>query len=121
MESIAAFLSALGIKLGVLLASGIGGFCSLNFFEGTPQADGSTKPLSCRQKWGIAMTGCAIGTFASAPIIELSQIVTKSDKLEIGLGLVLALFGMSLAAQIIKAIREIPLIDAIKSWLPRRG
>ena len=121
LEAIVAALGSVGIKIGVLIAAGIGGLCSLNFFDGTPQTDGTVKPLLCRQKWGIALTGCALGTYAAGPIIELSQIVTKGDKLEIGLGLVLALFGMSLAAQIIKTIRELQIADFIKSWMPKRG
>lgn len=124
LDAIISALAAIGIKLGVLIAAGIGGFCSLNFFEGTPQPDGTVKPLSCRQKWGIAFTGCALGTYAAGPIIELSQIVTKGDKVEIALGLVLAIFGMSVAAQVIKMIREFPVTDFInyvKSWFPKRG
>lgn len=120
-EAFISVLGSVGIKIGVLIAAAIGGFCSLNFFDGTPQADGTTKPLNCLQRWGIAFTGIAIGVYLAGPVIDLSGVATKSDRVEIGLALVLAMFGMSIAAQIIKAIREIQIVDYIKSWLPRRG
>lgn len=120
-EAVVSALGSIGIKVGVLFAAAVGGFCSLNFFDGTPQADGSMKPLTCFQKWGIAGTGLAIGVFLSGPLIDLSGITVKGDRVEIGLALVLAMFGMSIAAQIIKAIREIQIVDYIKSWLPKRG
>lgn len=120
-EAIASALASVGLKFGVLVAAAVGGFCSLNFFDGTPQPDGSIKPVTCVQKWGIMVTGLAIGVYLSGPIIDLSGISVKSDRVEIGLALVLAMFGMSIAAQIIKAIRELALVDIIKSWLPRRG
>lgn len=120
-EAVATAIAGLGIKLGVLIAATIGGFLSLSFFEGAPQADGSVKPISTFQKWSVVGIGGTLGTYCSGPIIEIAQISTKSDRFEMALGLVLGLFGMSLTAAIIKTIREINLVEIIKGWLPKRG
>lgn len=121
LESLGAFLAALGIKFGVLLASAIGGFLSLSFFEGTPQADGTAKPPSSFQKWCVVGVGGALGTYGAGPIIELAQISTKTDRLEVAIGLMLGLFGMSLTAAIIKTIRDLNIAEIVKNWLPKRG
>lgn len=120
-EAVSAFLASMGIKFGVAMASCAGGFISLNFFDGTPQHDGTVKPLTCVQRWGIAVTGMCLGTFLAGPVIDFSGITVKGDRVEMGLGMVIGLFGMAVAAQVIKAIRELPLIDFLKSWLPKRG
>lgn len=119
-DQLLALLSALGIKIAVLIASTIGGCMSLNFFEGVPQPDGSVKRLACKEKWSIAMSGAAIGVYLSGPALDLMQLTVKSERVEIGLGLILALFGMSLAAQIIRTIRDLKIADVLLRFLPSR-
>jgi pimeloyl-ACP methyl ester carboxylesterase len=112
MGWIEAILAALGLKLPVVVSSSLGGFVSLNFFE-EKDKDGNVVQLTRKKRWTIVGGGALIGMYGAGPLIEwlLIEIPTISEKalfrLEIGLGLFLALFGMSLVAAIIKAVPEI--------------
>jgi hypothetical protein len=107
-----AVLAALGLKLPVVVSSALGGFFSLNFFE-VKDAAGNVVPLPAKKKWTIACGGAVIGMYGAGPILEWLVIEAPSlsakalFRIEIGLGLALALFGMSVVAAIIKAIPEI--------------
>lgn len=99
---LASVLSALGIKVGSLFTGVIGGFCSLNFFEN----------LTPKKRWFTVASGSAIGIFGSGLVaewlyLEYPGIAIRSlERIEIGLALFLALFGMSTAAAFIKAVPE---------------
>lgn len=121
MEAVLSALAAVGIKLGVLFSSAVGGFLSLRFFEGDKLPDGTVRPLTVRQKWFIAAAGWAMGIYMAGLTVELFGLTDKTGKVEIGLGLVIAAFGMSLASAINRAIRELNLGPIIESWLRRPG
>lgn len=120
VEAIGAFLAALGIKLAVLVSSAVGGFLSLRFFEGEQLPDGTCRPLGVGQKWFIAGAGCAMGVYLSGLVVDFFQLTDKTGRVEVGLGLAIAVFGMSLAAAIVKTLRELNLGGVIESWLTRR-
>lgn len=119
-ETVAAALAAAGIKLGVLVSSAIGGFASLRFFEGEPQPDGSVKPLGTGQKWTIAITGAAMGVYLAPATVEWFSLTDKTGKVEVGLGLLIAFFGMSMGSAVIRALKDINLKAIVESWLQRR-
>lgn len=112
-------LAALGIKLGVLVSSSVGGFLSLRFFDGAPGPDGTTVPVPTRQKWIIAFSGGAMGVFLSGAAVELFDLPNASGRVEIGLGVVIALFGMAVAAKFIEAIRQTDFAAVFQSWFQR--
>ena len=120
IETFAAVLTAAGIKLAVLVSSVIGGFLSLRFFEGEQLADGSCRPLPTKQKWFIAASGAAMGVYLSGFAVEFFALTDKTGKIEVGLGLAIAVFGMSLASAIVRALKELNLGGVIESWLTRR-
>ena len=119
-EAVGTALAAAGIKLGVLLSSTIGGVLSLRFFEGELQADGTCIPLPTRQKWFIAVAGAAMGVYLSGFTVEFFALTDKTGKIEVGLGLVIAVFGMSLASAVVRALKDLNLGGVIESWLTRR-
>lgn len=120
LDATLAFMAGLGLKAGVLLSSAIGGFLSLRFFDGELQADGTVKPLTATQKWSIAGGGGAMGVYVTPIFIEAFEITDRTGRVEIGLGLVIALFGMSIAARVIETIRKMDLTGFIEGWLPKR-
>ena len=121
-EGIVYVLGVLGIKLQVLIASVFGGFASLSFFEQKPDAEGNVKPMPRGRKWSIATSGTGLGVYGSGLVGELVHLQAPAlteravERLEVGLGLILAALGMSLAAALVK---EMPgIIAAIRGWLP---
>lgn len=106
------FLAALGLKLPVMISSIFGGFISLSFFE-QKGPDGKPAPLPPRKKWVVAFGGSLIGMYGAGPIVDAlaNETATLSAqaqfRMEIGLGLFLALFGMSVVAALIRAVPEI--------------
>jgi hypothetical protein len=112
MVWIEAFLTALGLKLPVVISSALGGFVSLNFFE-EKDAAGNVVSIPRRKRWTIAIGGAAIGMYGAGPLLEwlvheVPGLTVKAQaRIEIGVGLFLALFGMSLVAALVKAVPEI--------------
>lgn len=119
-EAVGAALAALGIKIGVLASSAIGGFLSLRFFEGEQLADGTCRPMPVKQKWFVAVSGAALGVYMSGFTVEFFGLTDKTGKIEVGLGLLIAVFGMSLASAVVRALKDLNLGGVIESWLTRR-
>lgn len=120
LDGVIAGLAAAGIKVGVLVSSAIGGFLSLRFFEGEQLPDGTCKPLPVRQKWAIAGGGTAMGVYLSGLSVEIFELTDKSGRVEVGLGVLIAVFGMSLASAVIEALKGIDFKAIAESWLTRR-
>lgn len=93
-ESIAAILAALGLKFKAVAASAFGAFISLRFFEG----------LNLWERWVTFFGGVIIGSYASSPVTAAFGATTEAAEQGIALGI--GLFGMAVAAAIIKVIRE---------------
>ncbi len=117
MGSVEGFFAALGIKFAVLVSSAIGGFLSLRFFEGERLPDGAVRPLTLTHKWAIAGSGTALGIYLSGFAVEVFALTDKTGKVEVGLGIIIGLFGMSAAASVVKLLRD---GDILESWLKRR-
>lgn len=120
-DAVLAALAAAGIKIGVLVSSSIGGFASLRFFEGETMPDGTVQPLSIGQKWSIAIPGAAMGYFLAPATVEWFSLTDKGGHVEVGLGLLIAFFGMSMASAIGRALKELNLKAILESWLTPRG
>lgn len=120
VEAIGAALAAAGIKVAVLVSSAVGGFLSLRFFEGEQLPDGTSLPMPLKQKWFIAVSGAAMGVYLSGFTVEFFALTDKTGKIEVGLGLVIAVFGMSLASAVVRALKDLNLGGVIESWFTRR-
>lgn len=102
LGAFSSILASMGIKAGALFTGIIGGFCSLNFFE----------DLTPKKRWITAASGAVIGIFGSSLIseglhLEYPNIALRAlERIEVGMALFLALFGMSIAAAFIKAVPE---------------
>ena len=93
MTSAEEVLAVVGIKLGNLCASAAGAFVSLRFFEG----------LNIYERWSTFLGGLLLGVYAAEPLVEF---LTLKPIMEKGISLAVALFGMSLSAAVIKALRD---------------
>ena len=87
-------LTALGLKLQVIVAGAVGAFISLRFFEG----------LSTGERWLTFMGGWGTAAYTTGILHEYLEL--KSIASETGIALLIGLFGMSIVAAIIKVIRE---------------
>lgn len=88
-----ATLAAIGLKLGTTIVGAVTSFASLRFFDG----------LHLWEKWTTFMGGWAIAAWGAAPLTDYFELRPRA---EVGIALVLGLFGMSLTAAIVKLIRE---------------
>lgn len=112
----AAFAWLGGAKL--FIASVIGGFVSLNFFEKERLSDGTVVPMTQREKWTIVIGGTALGYYGAPPLVALSEVNEKIvPQVEVLAGILLAIFGMSLVSQFTKLVRAITK-DDIRALIP---
>jgi len=88
------FFVALGLKKVALVAGFIGGIISLRFFEG----------LTAGGKVITASSGAAAANFLTPMTLAWFQL--QPESYEGGIGFCLGLFSMSLAAAVIKWLRE---------------
>lgn len=94
LEMIHGTFAALGLKLQVVVAGAIGAFVSLRFFEG----------LNTWERWTTFAGGWAMAAYLAALAHEYFEL--KSGGAEIGVALLIGLFGMSIVAALIKVIRD---------------
>ena len=97
-------LEALGIKT---LAGFVGGVLALRFFEGL---------TTVGKLWTIA-GGVAMAFFLTHPIIEFFTLKTAYEG---AVGFVVGLFGMSIAAALFAALKQLELARLLAGWLERR-
>ena len=84
--------AALSVKLSTILGGAIGGFISMRFHDG----------LTTVQKWITFFGGWGLGAFLGLPLISALEI---KPVWEVGISLMIGLFGMSLTAAIINATK----------------
>ena len=97
-------LETLGAKT---LAGFIGGVLALRFFEGlTPTG----------KAWTVA-GGMAMAYFVTHPVIDFFVL---KPHYEGAVGFVVGLFGMSIAAALFSAVKQIELARIVASWIERR-
>lgn len=94
LESLQAFFGALGLKLQVVVAGALGAFVSLRFFDG----------LSVWDRWFTFIGGWGVASYVSGFIHQYFEM--KPGASELGISLLLGLFGMSIVAQVINLIRD---------------
>lgn len=102
METLEAILAVLGLKFKVVVAGAIGAFISLNFFDN----------LKTGEKWTTVLGGWALASYTASPTTAFFELTNPSA--EPGISILIGLFGMSLAAAIIKAIRDTKWSEIIK-------
>ena len=94
MTWVETLIASFGIKKAALIAGIIGGWLSLRFFE--DQTLGG--------KWMTVIGGAASANYLTSPILGFFNLGAGSY--EGGVGFAIGLFGMSLAAAIMKFIKE---------------
>jgi hypothetical protein len=94
METTEKFLSLLGLSLVNIIPAAITSFAALRFFDG----------LSTKDKWTVFLGGWAIASWGAHPLREYLDL---KPSVEIGLVLLLGLFGMAVVAEVVKLIRQI--------------
>ena len=101
--------AVLGTKKLILIAGLVGSIISLRF-------------ISEVTTWWSRTTLVICGTFiTSYATPALSEWLTVSERVETGMGFVIGLFGMSMVAAIMAALKEAKLGEAISSWFKRPG
>jgi predicted membrane channel-forming protein YqfA (hemolysin III family) len=97
-----AALAAVGLKIGNLLAGAITSFAALRFFGG----------LHIWEKWLTFIGGWALAAFGAPPVTELFEL---RPKLEVGIALLLGMFGMALTAAIMTLIKDTLWVELFRS------
>lgn len=108
MEYIEALLSALGLKFKVAVAGAVAAFVSLRFFEG----------LSPWERWMTFLGGWAMAAYLAEPVTLYLELPGKVD---VGISLVIGLFGMSIAAAVVKVIRDTSWGDFLSQFRRKPG
>jgi hypothetical protein len=109
LEATEGVLSMLGLKLQSLIAGAFGAFISLRFFEG----------LSTWEKWVTFVGGWAAASWLAEPTAAYLDLEHRS--METGLSLLIGMFGMSLAAAVIRVVRDTNWTDVVRGFIDRRG
>jgi len=94
MEWLEAFLAAAGLKFKVVIAGAMGAFISLRFFD----------DLKTWERWTTFVGGWAIASWGSEGAAYFLQV--RQPTLESGIALTLGLFGMAVAAAVMKLIKD---------------
>lgn len=88
-----AFLASLGIKKAALVAGFVGGLISLRFFDG----------LTSSQKFATAVSGAASANYLTDPTIAHFALTVGYEG---GIGFAIGLFGMSVAAALVRLVKD---------------
>jgi hypothetical protein len=118
VDSVDGALGALGLSLKNLFAGAISSFVSLRFLEGDKQPDGTIRPVHWLQRWTTFLGGWAMAAWGGPP---LNAYLELKPGVEIGVVLVLGLFGMAVAAEVVKFVRERGWEGLIAAWRGRAG
>lgn len=94
LDQITTALAALGLKLINVVVGAISAFVGLTFWKGLESA---------RDRWITFLGGWTLAAWGAEPLREF---VEGKKSLEVLIVILLGLFGMALAAEIIKVIRE---------------
>lgn len=101
--------AAVGLKLSTVIAGAVGSFISMRFFEG----------LGLAERWSTVLCGWGLASFSAAPITGFFEL--KGAASETGIALFVGMFGMSIAAAVIRVIRETNWTELVTSILRRKG
>lgn len=95
-------LGALGVTLKNLVAGAIGSFVSLRFFDG----------LKTWERWTTFFGGWGMAAFGAGP---LTHALEQKPTVEVGIALLIGLFGMALTSKILQTIKETDWIGFAKT------
>lgn len=109
MEDFDKLLAAFGLKLVNCVVGAAGSFAALNFWRGLETR---------KERWSTFAGGWVLAAWGGAPLREWLEM---KPSLEVGVVLVLGLFGMALAAEIVKIIRDTDWKDLVKSIINRKS
>lgn len=101
------FLAGLGLKLVNVVCGAVAAFAALRFFEG----------LGLWDKWLTFLGGWALAAWGAPPLAEALELPIK---VEIGIVLLLGLFGMSAAAELVKVVRDTDWSGILRAVLGRK-
>lgn len=96
-------LVALGLSLKNLVVGAVTSFVSLRFFDGDRQPDGTMRPMTKMQRWTTFIGGWALAAWGGPP---LNSWLELSPKVEVGIVLLLGMFGMAAATETYRFIRD---------------
>lgn len=105
MSAFEALLAYLGIKIQVLLASTFGGILSMHFWR-IQDAQGAAASLG--QRVFVVTTGAGLGVYIGPYSAEFLNSSNK-ERAEVAFGLIVAVVGMAVLANVVKAVRELDL------------
>lgn len=86
-------LGALGLSLKNVAAGAVASFVSLRFFDGRDRWE----------RWTTFVGGWALSAWGGPPLAAYLEL---GPKVEVGIVLVMGLFGMAVAAELIKFVRD---------------
>ena len=101
-------LAALGLSVKNIVVGAVSSFVALRFFDG----------LTWSAKWTTFLGGWAISAWGAPPLREYLE---ASPKVELLFVLLLAFFGMAIASEIIKLIRDTEWRSIISAFLQKKG
>lgn len=104
-------LAVVGLTLKNVAIGAVASFVALRFFDG----------LGAREKWVTFIGGWAMAAWGGPPLTAYLELKAS---IEVGVVLVLGLFGMAIAAELIKLVRDTDwrgLFTALVNTLLRRG
>jgi hypothetical protein len=103
MEDADKWLGAiLGLKLVNAVVAAVTSFAALKFFDGMPSKD----------RWMTFVGGWATAAWGAPPLREVLEL---KPGVEVGIVILLGLFGMALASEAIKLVRTTDWIGLVKS------
>jgi hypothetical protein len=105
MDWIDTAFTATGLKLKTVIAGAMGAFISLRFFD----------DLKLWERWTTFLGGWALASWWAEGVAYF--LALKLPALESGIALGLGLFGMALAAAVMKLIRETDWAGILRSIL----
>lgn len=108
MTDVDGALGALGLTLKNLVVASVMSFVALRFFDG----------LSTMDRWYTFVGGVAIAAWGAAPLREYLELKATLD---IGIVIILALFGMAFASEMIKLLRSTDWRGLIERFKPKGG
>lgn len=99
-------LALVGLKLVNCVVAAVTSFVALRFFDG----------LGTRDRWYTFVGGWAIAAWGAAPLCDYLEL---KKGVEVGMVIVLGLFGMALASEMIKLIRDTKWKELVSGWLSK--
>lgn len=102
-------LGALGLKFINVVVGACSSFAGLNFWKGLETR---------KERWTTFLSGWAIAAWGAAPLREYLEL---KPGVEVGVVILLGLFGMAAGAEVVKVIRDTPWKELVTNFLSRKA